>query len=216
MSYRVHEHPKHYARRTVESTATPMRVYLTNGSIADVAFPCFYQEVTRPIPAIHHNRHWHHHVGWPVYNHPDHICQMASRPGLCGHHGGCKTCRHYLDAATIFPIHLEAEGYTGFQVFLDEEHLEDDAWKNQIYASAELDEKQDWVVRVRFWSQIDEHFHKPQRVPFIVRGTAAAGSGFPNGRYDTIAHGELVILPGSLTEAPGMPETPDPSYPINL
>ena len=60
MSYRVHEKPhKHLARRTVEATATPMRVYVTNGSTADVAFPCFYQEVKPPKPAIHHDIHYH-------------------------------------------------------------------------------------------------------------------------------------------------------------
>lgn len=193
MSYRVHEKPhKHLARRTVEATATPMRVYVTNGSTADVAFPCFYQEVKPPKPAIHHDIHYHHHVGWPVYNHPDHICQMAYKPGTCGHHGGCKTCRHYLDRSTIFPIHLSEEGYTSFGVILDEEHLFEEIEHGQISATPTIDTDQDWVVRVSFYPQIEEHFHHPQRVPFVVRATREDEFS-----VDTICLGELIILPAA-------------------
>lgn len=228
MSYRVHEHPKHKARRSVEATASPMRFFITNGTAATIAFPCFYQEIKKPIPAIHHSVHYHHHVGWPVYNHPDHICQMAGKPGLCGHQGSCKTCRHYLDPSTIFPIHLADEGYSNgtIAVCLDNNHLDDGVGADQVYASAIIDEYQDWVIKIIVNADIQDHFDRPQRIPFAIRATRpnnlpwvpeddkavrTTAEGYADlGAINTIAAGELIILPSPLDVAPPIfePEIP--------
>lgn len=200
MGYRVHEHRPHKARRTIENITTPMRVYTTNGSIADVAFPCYYQEIVKPVPAVHHDIHWHHHIGWPVYNHPDHICQMMYTPNTCGHRGGCKSCRHYLDARTIFPIHLtdEKEGYAedGFEVVFWTE----DGKVDGITATARVDDWEDWVVRVNFQTAIMDAIQHPRHYRFTVFANAPEISEDEHGRYwparrDVVGLGELVVLP---------------------
>ena len=232
MSYRVHEHPKHLARRTVEATTTPMRFWVNQQSTTELAFPCFYQEIRKPMPAVHHNVHWHHHVGWPVYNHPDHICQMMYTPNMCGHKGGCKSCRHYLDASSIFPIDLLAEGYTDFEVAFDFEDARrlfcgpeyntpafpyEGLW---VAADAYVNETEPWVVRVL----VDVHFgvnkmpRRPIRVPFAIRARASKTVGrawddktksyveytiLP--RYDTIGLGEIIILPEPNEESHNLP-----------
>ena len=210
MSYRIHEHHPHKARRTVEATASPMKVFVTNGASAHIAFPCYYQEVVKPLPALHHNIHLHHHRGWPVYNHPDHICQMMYTPNMCGFKGGCKACRHYLDARTIFPIHLrdEAERYK------DECEVvfwNDNGFVSEIGTSAWIDEADDWVVRVSFWPAIMEAITKPMHYRFTVFATADPYTtrvtdhktgeeivrNFP-GRKDVVGLGELVVLPSGI------------------
>ena len=105
---------------------------------------------------------------------------------------GKLTCRHYLDRSTIFPIHLSEEGYTSFGVILDEEHLFEEIEHGQISAIPTIDADQDWVVRVSFYPQIEEHFHHPQRVPFVVRATRENEFS-----VDTICLGELIILPAA-------------------
>lgn len=221
MSYRVHEKPhRPLARRTAEATTTPMRVYMTADSRMEVAFPCFYQEVKRPEPAVHHDIHYHHHVGWPVYNHPDHICQMAYKPGTCGHEGGCKTCRHYLDANTIFPIKLRDEGYNDdLDVAFDFTDARkklawclppdpdrpglgtfpyEDMW---ISGHAYIDDEEQWIIRVEFWVHFgqDDMIKDVLHIPFAIKGMAPVRAG-ERERYDTIVIGELVILPSPLEE----------------
>lgn len=206
MSYRVHEHPHHHARRTVENITTPMRVWTTNGTTADIAFPCYYQEIVKPIPAVHHDIHWHHHVGWPVYNHPDHICQMMYTPNMCGHKGGCKSCRHYLDARTIFPIHLlsDEEGpYENLRVVFWTPTGKVDG----ISTNAWIDDWQDWIVRVQFETSIMDAIEHPMRYRFTVFGDSPARDEIrhtPKGdeivrvwpaRTDAVGLGELVVLP---------------------
>lgn len=197
MSYRIHEHHLHKAHRTVENITTPMRVYTTNGTRADIAFPCFYQEIRKPIPAKHHDIHWHHHIGWPVYNHPDHICQMMYTPNMCGFKGGCKACRHYLDARTIFPIHLiNDEHYNEYEVVFWTASGKVDG----ITATARVDAWEDWVVRVNFQTAIMNAIEHPMHYRFTVFAHAPAqpsadGKRTWPERRDVVGLGELVVLP---------------------
>jgi hypothetical protein len=199
MGYRIKEHRPPLARRTVVDLATPAKLYVHNGATSEFAFPCYYQEVLPPIPARRHNRRFHDHVGWPSPGHADHCCQIALVPHQCGHKGGCKTCRHYLDAGTIFPIHLlsELEGYSSSidvalyapDEFIDLEGLNVSAW---------VDEEEDWVVRMLVSPRLSEAISEPVRIRFTLFANSAAhtlGQREYQARRDIVGIGEIIICP---------------------
>ena len=210
MSYRIQDKPKPMARRTMQDTATPMLITVHNGATAHLAIPCWYQEVQKPVRAIHHNHHWHHYVGWPSPNHPDHICQIAYEGTHYGHkcpdgHDHCRrTCSHYVDMRNIFPIHLLEEGYNDtprITFATKPEGLETLAW---------IDAKEDWVVRVSFMPKLVDAIEKPKNYHFSVfvdapgseidaynRRTGDPVKKIIPDRTDVVAHGVLRILPSS-------------------
>ena len=211
MSYRIKEHHHHHGRRTMQDIATPMLVSVHNGATAHLAIPCWYQEVVKPVRAHHHNIHWHHHVGWPSPNHPDHICQLAYEGKHYGHkcpmgHDHCKqTCSHYIDMRNIIPIHLlsEYEGYNNARVAFD-------VLPTGLTYEAKIDEYEDWVVRVSFTAKLPEAIKEHQDCHFTVFVDAPAYTyektdaktgerktrTFP-ARTDVVAHGLLRILPSA-------------------
>ena len=212
MSYRVKEHHHHHhGRRTLADIATPMLVSVHNGATAHLAIPCWYQEIQKPVRAKHHNVHWHHHVGWPSPNHPDHICQLAYEGRHYGHkcpigHDHChQTCAHYIDMTQIMPVHLRSdyEGYTGARIVFD-------TLPTGLTASAKIDEIDDWVIRVLFDAKLPEAIKEPQQCHFTVFVDAPAKtvSKFDHitktqktatieKRTDVVAHGLLRILPSA-------------------
>ena len=210
MSYRIHEKPKPLARRSVESIATPFRVWVTNGTSTEVAIPCFYQEIRPPMPAVHHDVHWHHHIGWPSPHHPDHICQMAYKPHECGRRHCDKTCRHYLDPRTIIPIHFDKEPYGEFWIAFTDENGNTFESNESIDAEVWVDNWEDWVVRIMFHTSDADAILEPKKYLFTIYGRSAesietkidALTGTEKtrvipARTDAICLGQLVILPAS-------------------
>ena len=213
MGYRQPPPHRPKGRRTMHDIATPMIVSVHNGTTADLAIPVWYQEIQKPVRARHHNMQWHHHVGWPSPDHPDHICQLAYEGRHYGHkcpvgHDHChRTCSHYIDMTQVIPIHLlsEYENYDGNSatVVFDEK-------PDGLTATAEIDPVEDWVVRVRFNSKVPDAIKEVVWCHFSVFISSKATT---SGRYDhktgqaktrtvpprtdVIAHGLLQILPSA-------------------
>lgn len=211
MSYRINEHPHHHGHRTMHDVATPMLISVHNGATADLAIPIWYQEIQKPVRAKHHNIHWHHHVGWPSPNHPDHICQLAYEGRHYGHkcpigHDHChKTCSHYIDMTQIIPVHLlsDYEHYTGARVVYDETPV-------GLTTQAWIDTLEDWVVRVCFAPAVAAAIKEPVETHFTVfidapeyttskvdaRTKQTMTRTWP-ARTDVVTHGTLRILPSA-------------------
>ena len=202
MAYRLREHRHHEPRRTAVDIATPIKLYVHNGTVANFAFPCWYQEIHPPIPANLHDRKLHDHHGWPNPSHPDHICQLwIPEQGHCIH--GMQEChphcRHYIDYKRVFPIHLtsEYEGYDSADV----------AWVDKpdgISAEAYIDPVEDWVVRLHVECMDPNALEEPQHYKLTVfvnspgESTSAKSVWHPStSRRDIVALAELVVLPSA-------------------
>lgn len=117
MGYRINHHPRPLPHRGAVDIATPVKLTIHNGTTAHFAFPCWYYEVHKPIPAHPHNYHYHDHIGWPSPSHPDHVCQLWEPDHNCcklGHKHKCSLhCKNFLDFRGISPIHFlsDYEGY---------------------------------------------------------------------------------------------------------
>lgn len=212
MSYRIQEHRPHLARRTMEDIATPMIVHVHNGSTAHLAIPLWYQEIQKPVRAKHHNIHWHHHVGWPSPNHPDHICQLAYEGRHYGHrcpigHDHChQTCAHYVDMTQIIPIHLlsDYEHYNKVRLSFREGTI------TGLTTKIWIDEFEDWVVRVSFSPKLSNAINEHQDYHFSIfvdapeyttskidaRTKQTKSRTWP-ARTDVVTHGILRVLPSS-------------------
>lgn len=194
MSYRIHEHKPPKPRREVDDVTTPMKLYIHNGVSSDFAFPCYYQEIHKPVPMRPHDRHWHDHIGWPAPSHPGHSCQLWIPEHGCrlpGHPECHPHCRHYVDLSTLTPIHLTSseEGYTTVSV----------AWVTAptgITVTAWIDEEEDWVVHVNVDCKDPNAKEKPQTYKMTVFANAPAANGKP-ARRDIVALAELVVLPSA-------------------
>lgn len=220
MGYRIHEKPRPRPRRTMQDTATPIRVYVHNGSTANLAIPCYYQEVHKPEHVHIHDPHWHDHVGWPSPSHPDHICQRWSptrKICLAGEKHECSTrCRKYVNMASLIPIHLlsDYEGYKSARVSFistNEETGKPEVIGNEegvttlggIIAKAEISpEPEDWVVRVRFEVKDPDALEEPRKYRFAVFVDAPQRNGersslLSEARSDIVLHGELIVLPSA-------------------
>lgn len=228
MAYRKLEKPRvHKSRRTFQALTTPFHAWVINGSSVEIAIPCFYQEVRPPIPAIHHDIHWHHHVGWPGPYHPDHICQMAYTPHECGHKGPCKSCRHYLDMSTIHPIHLNSgyevlgdadaeptardlEGRLMVVMSIDDRQIVPGSDDGPIEAEAWVDDKEDWIVRIAFhtcrseysqgaatFSPFSYDIDRPVNVHATVFFSQRPLSGSRTS-WKALCHGIVTILPSAI------------------
>lgn len=194
MGYRINEHKPPKPRRTVVDIATPTKVFVHNGVISEIAFPCWYQEVHPPIPAAHHNRRLHDHEGWPSPGHADHVCQLwIPSHGKCLHgYRECSPhCKHYIDYARVFPVHLlsEDEGYTAAAVKWLDEH-------EGIEVTATIDPIEDWVVRVSVDCQDPNAIDEPQVYRMTVFVTSP-GSEDLAPRRDIVCLAELVVLPSA-------------------
>lgn len=209
MGYRTLDRPHHHPHRTMQDTATPSRVFAHNGTTADLAIPCWYQEVHKPIRMRHHNRKLHDHLGWPDPERPDGSCQLyepfeAGYPKEPPHTvmGGHPPVRKLLDMRTVTPIHLlsDYEGYTTARVAFVGEH-------QGIAATAGIDTEQDWIVRVMFDIEDQNALEEPQTYKFTVfvdaperqRTNPVTGQGGSTqpARSDIVYLGELVVLPSA-------------------
>lgn len=196
MSYRVHEHPKLKPNRTAVDIATPVKLYMNNGTVTNFAFPCWYQEVLPPVPARIHDRHLHDHQGWPSPMHPDHSCQLwIPEPGYeipVPHHPECMPfARHYIDHTRLHPIHLlsSEEGYTTASVAWAGEH-------EGVVATASIDPEEDWVVRVALTANDPNAVTEVARYLMTVFVNAPGGNGLP-AKKDIVALAQLNIYPSA-------------------
>lgn len=177
----------------MQDIATPGEIYVQNGATADLAIPCWYQEVHQPVRLIKHNHHLHDHVGWPAPNHPDHVCQV-DRPERTLLPPGVDRPRgrrdRYLDLGGLVPIHLSAEGYETITI----------AWADTpdagVMATGSIDADDDWVVRVRFDVADSSAIDEKRTYRFTVFANAPATS-VSAARRDIICLGKLIVLPGA-------------------
>lgn len=196
MGYRIDEHPKPRPHRELKDTTTPATITVHNGTIAHLAFPCWYQEVHKPLRAYPHNKHVHDHFGWPGPDNPDNSCQLWLPALHCcsiGKHHECSPhCRNYIDLDGLFPIHLLNEGYTGFEVsFQASEVVPTDA---DIQCEATVDPEEDWVVRVTLYTHDQNALDEPMRYKMTVFAIMDTGYNKTD-RRDIVALTDLVILP---------------------
>lgn len=177
----------------MQDTATPMVTYVHNGCTADLAIPCWYLEVRRPVPARPHDRMRHDMLGWPWPDKPDECCQewdfdrrhCRRTPHLrcCPPH-----CEHFIDMRRLVPIHLTAEGYTDCFVSVRGDDNQD---VDGLEILAVIDERDDWVVRVHidaslsFDSPVAEERHAHYSV-FVMDD---------KGHRDLVSLGTVVVLP---------------------
>lgn len=195
MSYRINTQPKPHGVRTVIDTTTPAHFYITNGSIAEFAIPCWYQEIHKPVRAHHHNHHLHDHQGWPAPDHPDHCCQLwIPDVKICalGYHRECsRHCEHYVDMSMLIPIHLKAEGYTMFSTTVltfDGKPLTDDS----VAIETSVLDNEDWVIRLKVSAQDSKAINHPVEYKIAVR------AGNNDGLIDTVVVAKLVVMPAAL------------------
>ena len=219
MAYRKIEehHHHHHGNRTAQKLTTPAQFWMTNGSTFDLALPCWYREIHKPIRARHHCRDWHDHVGQPTPTHPDQVCQewdyaivhpdrISSEyihddhlPHPCGmdkfgHPAPYSVHPHDLphrhafsriDMAKLIPIHLTKEGYTTVEVAFE-------PVISGLTATAEIDESDDWVIRVHFKAIIDMEDFEPVRTKFAVRVYNKGKT-----ECDVAAIAEVIVMPAA-------------------
>lgn len=165
MGYRKAPSPALHPRRTLQDTATPLHIYVKNGTSTDFAIPCWYKIVEPPREAIPHNRDIHDHIGWPTPEHPDHSCQSWDFAHSCcslDHGPTCRShhCSHYVNLGSMIPIHLRKEGYEDVKVILGE--------NDGITATGEIDSTEDWIVRLAFTSASEDATARDLTIPFTV------------------------------------------------
>lgn len=186
MGYRTFEQPPKPAPRYMEHTTTPGKVFIHNGTTANLAIPCWYKEILPPVKMAPHNRPMHDHMGWPYPGHPDASCQLyepfeAGYPNEPCHTamGGHPPVRQLLDLSKVIPIHLTDEGYTSAYVL--------GSWEvNSVQSDAEID---DWTIRLKV-APVVQGLTEPQTYKFSV---------FVYREEDDVTDlaflGELVVLP---------------------
>lgn len=149
MAYRKLEPKPKKPRRTMEKMTTPSDFYITLGTTANLAIPCWYIEAHKPRPAHHHDRPWHDHIGWPDPYHADHSCQSWDFAHSCCSHDHnkhhCDHCKNYIDMNKLIPIHLKEEGYEGIHVVI--EWIGGDP-RVLLDGAGAIDPHDDWIVRL--------------------------------------------------------------------
>lgn len=245
MGYRINHHPRPLPHRGAVDIATPVHLTIHNGTTASFAFPCWYIEVHKPIPAHPHNYHYHDFIGAPSWKHPDHSCQLWEPDHNCcklGHKHPCSLhCKNFLDMRGIKPIHFLSDYEHYFQdgavdsdgnriglasvVWNTPEVLDDDGNvvvqamtpPKGMYASAEIDKIDDWVVRLNIIAndpnalQHPQHYrlttfvHAPSRQIYKY-GDQPSSQVIP-ARTDIIALADLTVLPSSYDASPGNTES---------
>jgi hypothetical protein len=154
------------------------RFDIRNGTIVDIAFPCFYLDVIDE-----HDTKYHDHKGWPSPTHPDHICQY---PG-----SGFER----IDFDNPHPINLtsEYEGYDEAIVVMDETVPE-------LQLMARIDEEETNVVYLRAKASFDMFEDEPKEYRFtlFVHAPARVYRGKQEyERLDQVVRGIIVVLPGN-------------------
>lgn len=187
--YRMKKPKHHEHRRSAVDITTPVKLYVHNGTKTNFAFPCWYQELHRPVPAHIHDRKMHDHHGWPNPTHPDHICQLwIPELGHCVH--GFREChphcRHYIDYSKVVPIHLLSE-YEGYSPDVDVAWVEK---PDGVTATAQIDQVEDWVVRLH----IDAHDAEALEEPQVYKLSLFLNAGT---RRDLVVLAELTVLPAA-------------------
>lgn len=191
-TYRIDQPRPRPKSRTMQDTSTVGEVVVHNGCTANLAIPCYYQEVRPPLHAHPHDRMRHDMLGWPTPDHPDHVCQewdFDRRHCRRTPHLKCcpPKCEHMVDMGRLIPIDLRDEGYDRFTVVLagDTEGVE---------ASASLDTEDPWVVRVTFSAEVAgllDPSSEPLRLYYSVRADREGAS-------DIVALGRLTVLPAPI------------------
>lgn len=188
MSYRIGEPKPKPKNRSTQKTTTPTKVYVTNGSTAFLAYPCWYLDARPPKHAHMHSKDRHDHFGWPSPSHPDHSCQ-PHRERAVFTYGVDHDNKHHImpvkpsiDLSRLTPIHLLKEGYETVEVVLHEGTPEG------VTAVGEIDEHDDWIIRVTFDVDTDEAIDEVVECPFAVRVLS-------DDRKDVALKGVLVIQP---------------------
>lgn len=194
MGYRVKEHPKPHPHRDVKDVTTPIKLFVHQGALVHFAFPCWYQEVHKPVEAYPHNSRLHDHRGWPGPTKPDHVCQhWIPKDPHCrlGCTDECSPhCRMFLDLRSLVPIHLKKEGYKEIVAFLD--GSED---YGQNYVNAYIDGLDDWVVRLDIMIAEDEYDAEEPIFHDIV--LYADGDDGEMRFHDLVIKAKLVVLPAN-------------------
>ena len=192
-------------RRTMQKTSTRGTVYVANGTTTELAIPCYYMEMHRPIPAEPHDRMRHDMLGWPTPDKPDSCCQEWDFANSCcrrtPHMKCCPPhCEHFIDMRRLFPIHLKDEDYTYFDVEMFDP-------PRGLEATAYLDPDDDWVVRVHITADVPlgtlidmSRFPGTNIItPFSVFGVTAGSSreigGAIGDRRDLVFNGSIVVIP---------------------
>lgn len=162
--YRIDAPRPRRRSREMQDTVTPGSVVIHAGETANLAIPCFYQEIHRPIPVRPHDRLRHDTLGWPTPDRPDHSCQEWDFDRhVCRRtpHMKCDPphCERYVDMRSLFPIHLTEEGYGNVKVVLQTDIVTADAW---------IDEDQDWVIRIKLSSDPDVEVTEPKHTSAAV------------------------------------------------
>lgn len=193
-------------RRTMQKTSTRGTVYVANGTTADLAIPCYYMEMHRPIPAEPHDRMRHDMLGWPTPDKPDSCCQEWDFANSCcrrtPHMKCCPPhCENFVDMRGLLPIHLKDEGYTHFEIEMTNP-------PTGLKADAYLDPDDDWIVRVRIIADV-ELSDRMDLGPFpatniitqfsvfgVIDGESREiGAILPGDRRDLIFNGSIVVIP---------------------
>lgn len=191
MGYRTFEHKPHEPQRTMQTTATPLKIYVPNSGNAYVKIPCFYQEIKPPTKMRPHNRPLDDHMGWPDPRRIDHSCQLYEpfEAGVEPPHtamGGRPPVRKLLDMDRLIPIHLKDEGYK--ELFVTWSKGNPTTGITNYYAV--FDEEQDWVIDLMV-SVLDEA--DPQEE------ATYKFSLWIDGEYgqSLVTTGEIVLLPAA-------------------
>lgn len=206
LGYRIQ--PKKHKPRVAAAhdVPTPGLITVKNGKVSIIGMPFWFYEIHRPERAFIHNRTLKDHLGYagdisqerdlarhpepchrppeglsPLMHyqhgyHPSSNLHLHGRPDVCG-----PLCDQ-IDQRRLIPIHLREYGYE-FDVSFDEyDGLGMEVW---------IDEKDDWVVRLKITTNCPDAIDKPIKSRFSISGTA------DDGRRDVI-YGRLQITPGLL------------------
>lgn len=194
-SYRIDQPKPVKPNRSMQDVSTTGRIYVHNGCTANLAIPCWYMEVRPPVHARHHNRMRHDMIGWPWPDKPDGCCQewdFDRHPHRCGPHPKHRPpdCRKLIDMRRLIPIHLIDEGYSKVSVNVVDA---DGGGVDGISASGEIDENDDWIVRVSFDASVPGVL-TPEDDPVECYYSVYLNMD-SNGVRDLAAIGRLTVLP---------------------
>lgn len=216
MAYRQLEHHHHHDNRTAQKLVTPAEFFMTNGSTFDLAFPCFYKEIHKPIRARHHCRAWHDHVGNPDPMHPDDVCQDYDFAALHCHGDPCYHGEYDIPwmghsdhpydhphGAPLHPDHPHRHAFNRIDMAkLVPIHLLQEGYERcevaflpslpGLSAKAWIDEADDWIIRVKFSAWVEDDDFKPQSTRFAVR---VYNDG--EERCDVASIAEIVVMPAA-------------------
>lgn len=210
MGYRQYEPRPPKPRRTMEKMATPSDIHLALGTTASLAIPCWYIEVRKPIPAHHHNRPHHDHVGWPNPDHHDHSCQAWDYAHACCSHDHnvhhCDPhCKNFIDMRKLIPVHLSEEGYHDVQVIT--EWMEGDN-RVTLAGVGNIDPEDDWIVRISLESDTSRGANLSQpmdkawfRLSVFVEGDNVLSNNYTRrNKRDLVCQAKVCVNPTAVED----------------